>query len=237
MARENRPESTEPDPDILAELDAKEDFTEDDLRRLAIEVSKDAPPPEGVALGNHRFYSPKQTAPMSRMFADKKQILGMPPPACFKGLVREATPNSPAAAALYEGKFCGHDEPTMGIFDVVIDGTDVVEIGWVPDPDDEDQEYNIPLVVARAPGGEWHAIFRHQWEEGQATLEGFTREPLTPDELDALTESENRAKGRVSIGFEYPADATSADCVTWLTIDVLFEGEPAPVCIVNARLA
>lgn len=213
------------------------EMTEEDLRELMAEVEKDAPGPQGVKLGDHQFYTPEQNAPLSRMFAEKRQILGMPPPSFLKGIAREATKASPAAKALYKGEFCGHGEPTMGIFDIVIDGEEVLDVCAAIDPDDEDQEFNLPLLVVRKPGGEWIAIFRREWEENRATLEGVERTPLSKEELASLNAPDEPMRMRVSIGFEYPADANSPDCVTWLTIDALQEGQKKPGCLVDARMA
>lgn len=213
------------------------EMTMDELRELALEADKDAPAPEGVTLGNHRFCSPNQNAPISRMFAAKKQVLGMPPPSFLKGIAREATKASPAARDLLTGEFCGHGEPTMAIFDIVVDGADVLDVVPVFDPEQVEGEENPYLVVARKPGGEWVVLFRAEWQEDAQTLEGVERVPLDTEEIEALSQVDEPWLARVAIGFEYPADATSADCVTWMTIECIPEGEKDPGCLVDAPLA
>lgn len=187
----------------------------------------------GFTLGNHTFLHPSVNGPMSRHTAPKRQILGAPPPAYLEGLVREATKQSPAAKELLRGKFCGHSEPTMTVFDVVIDGTDMLEVSGIPDA--EDEERNVQLLACRVPGGRWVPLFRNTWEELQQTLEGVTPEPVSESEAEQLEVA--MMVGRVSIGFEYPCDATSRDTVTWLTVDVLFDGQKKPQCVVDAEMA
>jgi hypothetical protein len=217
--------------------ESEDKMTEEELRELMMEADKDAPPPQGITLGDHQFYAPNQNAPMSRMFAAKKQILGMPPPSFLSGIAREATKASPAAKALYKGEFCGHGEPTMGIFDIVIDGEELLDVCAAIDPEDVDRQFNLPLLVVRKPGGDWIAIFRREWEENRSTLEGVERKPLSKKELASLNAPDEPMRMRVSIGCEYPADATSPDCVTWLTIDAMEAGQKKPGCLVDAKMA
>jgi hypothetical protein len=193
-------------------------------------------PTRGFTLGDHTFLHPSQPGPMSRLSAKKRQILGAPPPTILDGIAREATAKSPAAKALFKGEFCGHGEPTMTIFDIVIDGVSELEISGVMDEDDPDNEQNLPLVVVRKPGDKkWTVLFRREWEERGAGLEGVKRTPLSPS--DASDVNEEIGLGQVSVGFEYPCDAESKDGVSWMTVDVLFKGEKSPTCIVNAELA
>lgn len=190
----------------------------------------------GFTLGDHTFLHPSVNGPLSRFEEAPSQIRNAPPPTYLEGRVREATLESPAARALLEGRFCGHGEPTMTVFDIVLDGEDVLELGASMDPDDPDMTQNLLALAVRRPGqSEWFPIFRRAWEDEQATLEGFTTSVLT--ESEAASISDDVAIGRVSVGFEYPCDADSRDCVTWMTIDVVFEGEEEPRCIVDAELA
>jgi hypothetical protein len=188
----------------------------------------------GFVLGDHTFLDPIENAPFSRLRAPKRQILGAPPPTYLDGIALQATPASPAAKALFTGQFCGHGEPTMTIFDIVIDGAETLEVGAIADPDDPAGKRNLPVLVARKPGSQWRILFRREWEEAQATLEGVEVAPLSPAELASVGSYGN---GRAAIGFEYPADATSRDVVSWVAIDVLFDGNSDPGCVVNAELA
>lgn len=163
----------------------------------------------------------------------ERQIRGAPPPTVLDGIVREATKSSAAAKALFKGEFCGHGEPTMTIFDVVIDGAEELDVSVIPNP--EDTGRNVIALVARKPGGPWVTLYKREWEEAQSTLEGVRPAPLTKAELAAVSSDVERA--RVAIGFEYPCDATSRDCVSWMTIDLLFATKKKPMCLVDSELA
>lgn len=188
----------------------------------------------GFQLGDHRFLHPSANGPLSRLEAPKRQIIGAPPPAILDGIARESTKKSAAAKELSKGTCCGHGEPTMTIFDIVIDGAEDIEISWIPDQGIE-EGLNPLVFVARTPGGAWVTLFRRQWEEAAATLEGITRKPLSTSEIKKI--DDDSAKARVAVGFEYPCDATSRDTVTWMTIDVLLAGDRKPRTVVSAELA
>jgi hypothetical protein len=126
----------------------------------------------GFVFGDHEFLHPSENGPLERIAAPKRQILGAPPPSYLEGIAREATNSSTAAKALRVGRFCGHGEPTMTVFDVVIDGGDIVEIGAIEDPGDSEQKRNLIALVARKPGSEWKTLFRREWE---VALEGLSR--------------------------------------------------------------
>ena len=191
---------------------------------------------EGFTLGDHTFLAPSEQASMDRWDAPKRQIVGAPPPACLDGLVREARPDSKAAAQLREGSCCGHGEPTLTIFDVVIDGQDEVEVSVIIDKKDTRQERNHLALVVRKPGTTaWTPIFRRAWEDRQETLSGVLFQPLTEQEQAAVSGDAMRA--RVSIGFEYPCDAGSRDEVSWVEIHALPQGADEPVCLISAELA
>ncbi len=189
----------------------------------------------GFKFGDHTFLDPAETGPMSRFSAKKRQILGAPCPSYLDGIVREATKNSPAAKDLFEGKFCGHDEPTMTIFDIVIDGKDQIDITGFADEETEEGG-NLMVFLARASGskGDWRVLFRREWEENQATLEGIEPEFLSDEEVAEL--EPDIVTVRVAVGFEYPCDAQSRDEVSWITIDILDPETNQPACVVNAEL-
>jgi hypothetical protein len=191
---------------------------------------------KGFTLGDHTFISPDQNGSLSRLDDPKKQIKGAQTPTYLAGLAVESTSKSPAAKALFKGEFCGHSEPTMTIFDIVIDGAEELEIGVAGDKRTiEDGE--MPLAfVARKPGSKtWTTLFHRDWADAAETLEGVKARTLTAKEVACI--HPDLQISRVSIGFEYPCDATSADCVTWMAIDILLKGEKKPICIINAELA
>lgn len=192
-------------------------------------------PKPGFILGDHQFLHPDVNGPLSRFDAPKRQIRGAKPPTYLDGLVRESTRASPAAKALFKGEFCGHGEPTMTIFDVVIDGTDILEIVAVTDEEVDVDGPNFVLLAVRKPKGQWYALFRREWEENATALARAESAIVQPDEID--DGATDLLTARVSIGFEYPCDAGSRDDVTWMTIDALEDGKRKPVCVVNAELA
>lgn len=225
--------------------------------------------------------------PESRHEEQPRQIRQAPPPACLAGMARESSRDSASAAVLMMGEFCAHGEPTMTIFDIVIDGAQVLEMAAILDDegeddegpegvasgkgtrpaaaddeadedeadeeeddegDDEDDEGmedepNIPLLAVRKPGtSTWYAVFRREWEERGEGLMELKRTALTADEVEQL-DAESMELVRMSVGFEYPCDAASAEDVSWMAIDVIFEeadeedeapGEPR--CIVSAEM-
>ena len=122
----------------------------------------------------------------------------------------------------------------MTIFDVVIDGAETVEVGAIVDAHDPNGERNLPVLLARKPGGEWKILFRREWEDARSTLVGAAQTPVSSSERSSVV---SYGLGRVAIGFEYPADATAVDEVSWVAIDVLLEGESDAGCVVNAELA
>lgn len=191
----------------------------------------------GFRLGDHTFLAPGEAGSLDRCEEPKRQILGAQPPTYLDGLVRESTVSSAAAKVLRKGDFCGHGEPTMTIFDLVIDGSTEVEVCVIMDKEVEEGA-NFPVVVARNPAtnSPWFVIFKREWEERQETLVGVCKEVLDEGQVGRL--DEERIVGSVSVGFEYPCDADDRDCVTWLAIDMLSKvfGRK-PRCIVSAELA
>jgi hypothetical protein len=188
----------------------------------------------GFQLGDHQFQDPAVAQPLQRLSAAKRQIRGALPPMYLDGVARESTKRSPAAQMLLKGKFCGHGEPTMTVFDIVVDSEIELEVNVALD-EMLSQGANPLVLVARRPKGKWVVLFRREWEENQVTLEGVRHKPLSKAEQKRFMDQP--MVGQVSIGFEYPSDATSRDCVSWLTIDVLERGKRKPVCAVNAELA
>lgn len=186
--------------------------------------------PKRFQLGDHIFREDVNEDPLARFSAPKRPIRGAVPPTYLDGLVVEATKKSPAAKALFKGEFCGHGEPTMTIFDVVIDGASEIELSAIADG----KNGNYLVVAVRTKRGKWFPIFRRTWEERASGLSGIKRRPVTKSEDAILTKGASPA--RVSIGFEYPSDADSRDCVSWVTIDIVAPGFRKPKCIVNAEL-
>lgn len=186
-------------------------------------------------MGDHQFLDPAKAAPLSRMTEPPRQILGAPPPNLFDGVLREANSESPAARELFKGHWRGHSEPTITIFDVVIDGVDQVEVGVIQESDDDQDNPNPRLLVVRKRNGNWITLFRREWGQSRATLENIPSAELTEAEIARIATFQGLA--RVVIGFEYPCDATSRDCISWITIHAQPSGQAEPVCLVDAELA
>lgn len=190
----------------------------------------------GFTLGDHTFVHPSVTAPLDRIGAPKKLIRGALPPTYLDGIARESGASSRAAKALFVGKFCGHGEPTMAVFDIVIDGEEVLEVAADIDPKHSTPTESYPLVLARKPNSKtWRVLFRRQWAERQNGLIDVVQRAPTAKELSRL--SLGTITGRVSIGFEYPPDAESRDSVSWLTIDALPQRGRKPMCLVNEEMS
>lgn len=202
---------------------------------------------KGFVLGNHQFFDPVEGSPGFRFDDPKKQILGAQPPTFLEGLVRESTKDSASAKQLLKGEFCGHGEPTMTVFDFVIDGAEELHIDGIFDDTlseeeiigDEDGNGGgagfVSLLAVRKPGGPWHIVFRREWESKQTMLEGVKAGKLSAAEAAKL--SGQPLIGRLSIGFEYPCDATSRDSVTWMTLDILEKGKRKPMSVIDIELA
>ena len=191
----------------------------------------------GFKMGNHVFLDPSVNGPLSRLRAPKKQIFGAPAPSYLAGLVREASKKSPAARELLKGRFCGHGEPTLTVYDVVIGVHEVLEISGVMDNRTLQDGDNPALVVVRVPEArsDWHILFDRSWSDGLRMLTGARQRRIKASEKREL--EKNKGLARVSIGFEYPCDAASPDDVSWLAIDALVEGGRKPECVVNAEIA
>jgi len=191
---------------------------------------------QGFVFGTHQFLHPSVNGPISRLHDPKRQIKGAPPPTYLDGLARESTDKSVAAAALHKGEFCGHGEPTMTIFDVVIDGDGDLEVDAIIDDACDENGANPLIVAARRQGqSDWHVLFERAWDERSMMLTDVRSRKLTSEEVEEL--GGEPLHGKVAIGFEYPCDAQSRDDVTWLTIDVLEDGKRKPTCIVDAEMA
>lgn len=184
---------------------------------------------KGFVLGDHTFLHPSVNGPLSRLNKPARQIRGAPPPMLLEGMTRDAGKASMAAKELLKGKFQGHGEPTIAIFDIVLEGEEELEIGAI----DGAEDGGYTLVAVRRPGGTWRAVYRAEWAAGQATLEGVQAKPVSAKEAAAMQTDE----GRVAVGLEYPCDATSRDSVTWITVDILPKGKRKPICVASAELA
>ncbi len=185
--------------------------------------------PGGFVFGNHQFLAPGERAPPRRP-GRAAPIAGAPAPACFAGMVRPAGAASPAAGALLRGDFCGHGEPTYTVFDVVLDGHDVVDVCV-----EHDDESEVRLVLCRAgPTHPWRVLFDAAWVEQGEGLIGLEAGPAGAEQVARITSHTER--GHAAVGLEYPHDAGSAEEVSWLTIHVRDPGGDETFTMVDAAL-
>ena len=191
---------------------------------------------QGFRMGEHVFLAAADDAPLSR-FADRRgrPLQGAIPPDYLADKVRVAARSGPAEL-LWSGRFCGHGEPTYGVFVLVCGECDTFELklaGSGP----SDRGATPPYVLARPTGRsvDWFPIYdlrRHPAAEGR-WLEGVEEPEI--DEIAYSPSGETRF--RVALGFEYPADCVSANDVSWYALgveaidgslrDIIFEGETA----------
>lgn len=186
-------------------------------------------------LGDHQFISPEENAPQSRLEQkNRRPIRGATPPSHLMGVAVEARGDGPSAA-LMNGEFCGHGEPTFTVFDIEIDGSRELEIAietddeLMLDEEDEDgEEGEAPIrrLLARSPGsdGPWTVIHDATWgvdDEGMRTF------PWCPPRVEVdsdgeiepvMTDDGEPHLARLSIGLEYPPDAQSAGDVSWVVV-------------------
>lgn len=209
-------------------------------------LDQDGQPPRGFVMGDHQFFDPAQNGSLDRYDLPPRQILGAPPPTCYAGIARESLENSPVNRLIRKGEWCGHAEPTFTAFDIVIDGHEEVEVSAILEPqpetdsegddDDDSGDGQLPqLIAARAPGGAWHALFRHAWTQGQNALREVAGTGCTPEESAQLDEATDLV--RAAVGFEYPCDAQSPDDASWMILDFLLKGEKKVVTVVHDELA
>lgn len=198
--------------------------------------------PTGFVFGDHQFYAPEERAPLKRP-ARKGPIKGASAPACFAGMLRPSTKASPAAGDLLTGGFCGHGEPTYTVFDVVLGGGDVVEVCV-----EHDEEGEVMLVLCREdaagalkPGARgakatspWRVLYDAAWVEQGEGLVGLEAGAAGAEQVARVNSQVER--GHMSIGFEYPADAESAEHVSWLSIHVRDPGGDETFEMVDAEL-
>ncbi len=203
-------------------------------------------------LGDHTFNPDDGTlmagddveAFLSRLEAPPKRILGAEPPSAFAGFCREAREDL-VSSALREGACCGHNG-AYTVFDVVIEGEDVLEILVLGEEglDDEDGEFEAPvLVLARPRGseGRWLVVFDPAWDSGGSptNMPDSPRLVDTPVSLDDEDLAQVREQpGKLSIGFEYPSEATSVNDVSWIAVHALpADGEaPEPFEVVSYEM-
>lgn len=197
--------------------------------------------PTGFVFGDHQFYAPEERVPFKRP-ARKGPIRGAPPPACFAGFVRPSTKASPAADELLKGEFCGHGEPTFTVFDVVLGGSDIVEVCV-----EQGGEQGISLVLCRPDSprgtppppadetpGAWRVLYDAAWLEQGEGLIGLEAGAAGAEQIARVNSQIER--GHVSIGFEYPADTESAESVSWIAIHVRDPGGDETFEMVEAEL-
>lgn len=199
--------------------------------------------PDGFKLGDHQFLEPGAAAPISRIFQkSRRPIRGAAPPRYLTGCVREVNPAAAigAAVCLVQGEFCGHGEPTYSVFDVVIDGKDVLEFCLREERRPKGPALVQVLVRPAGPNGNWTVIHHGGWfayHVPGATLPLSATEVPASEGTPAVGRDGRNTRFRVAIGFEYPADCGSADEVSWVAVAVRDAGGPTGEVVLDEELA
>lgn len=194
-------------------------------------------------MGDHVFLSPEVDGSLDRLLQERTGPLsGAIPPDYLKNKVRTPDPNGPASL-LWDGSFCGHGEPTYGVFDLAVDGAELFEIRMTG-YDEEGMIISPPYIEARIagrPGAEWFPIYdtrKHPastwvWADVVRREKNLTDDSKVfelvddPKVLDSLPVPElkpythekcNGSAFRVSVGFEYPVDCTGPNDATWFAL-------------------
>lgn len=165
-------------------------------------------------MGDHEFIEPGGSAPIDRMFAtNKRPIRGAIPPHWLHGIAFEAVPTGPARQ-LVDGAFCGHGEPTFGVFDIVMTGVPELELAL-------SEEAGSRRILARPAGGrEWVILHDSRWF---APSGGQNAPPTAPSAAAGsdIAPCKNHAgkvsRFRISVGYEYPVECQSENDVSWVT--------------------
>lgn len=174
--------------------------------------------PSGFRMGEHQFYAPGEPAPLDRGDAvNKRPIRGAIPPVWLKRIADEADPSGPGRF-LADGEFCGHGEPTFGVFDVVLDGQSELELAFL----ESESRMRVLARPARACGT-WTLLHDSNWFEysgGQPNLPSGRCVGDHPAAAPFQTTSGETARFKVAVGFEYPCECTSESDVSWIAVAV-----------------
>jgi hypothetical protein len=205
-------------------------------------------------LGDHQFITPEENAPISRLDQeDRKPIRGAAAPSHLAGVAVEARGDGPSAA-LMNGEWAGHGEPTFTVFDVEIDGSRELELAVETDEeideeemDEDDEGPMIRRVLARraGSGGPWTVLHDVTWGLDEQVGRSFPwcPEGLETDDDDEIqpvtTEDGEPETFKVSIGLEYPPDAQSVGDVSWVAVVAVgAAGEEEEVfCLMSEEMA
>jgi hypothetical protein len=115
----------------------------------------------GFKMGVHQFIHPEEDAPLDRF--EKKYdgpIPGAIPPDYLQSKIKKPNRKGPASL-LWDGSFCGHGEPTYGIFDLYVEGNELFEIRMTG-YDENGYIVGPPFIEARPAGNvekKWFPIY------------------------------------------------------------------------------
>lgn len=166
-------------------------------------------------MGEHEFLMPGEPASIERMFVkDRQPLRGAVAPAWLRGVATDFDPSGPAQN-IVDGSFCGHGEPTYGVFDIAIDGQRELELAIV-----EQDESRRVLVRRPGSGGVWTVLHDSAWfaDQGGAPAHPQGRTDVSiPDATPFTDEDEQPARFRIAVGYEYPVECQSESDVSWVT--------------------
>jgi hypothetical protein len=164
-------------------------------------------------LGDHEFHDPDETSSSIDAFTvgyPRRPIRGAAPPSFLAAFAVEAAADGPAAALL-DGEFCGHGEPTFTIFELALDGERNLNLSVPLEAGDE------PTVLARpaSGAGPWRKLFSvpEVFPFSGCDAGGEPPKPVADDQGQPIPL-------RAAIGCEYPSDASGVDEISWLAIAI-----------------
>jgi len=175
----------------------------------------------GFRLGDFEFPTGDGPFPMSRReMRPDRPILGALPPPWLAGCVRESKQAGPAAE-LWTGDWRGHGEPAYTVFDVMLSGSEWLEIAA------EEGDSGIGILMARPAGSssDWTVLYDLSWFNGSQRPAGPQRIPAERGVASPGPTGSTRLKA--ALGFEYPIDCTSVDEVSWIAVAFQEDGQPA----------
>ena len=190
--------------------------------------------PGGFRMGDYEFWPLDASGPIERE-PRRQPILGAPPPRHLAGFLREASVRNPSAAAglLIQQRFCGHNEPTYSVFDLITNPTSPWKMCYK-----EREQALHTLDVSPVGGGPWLRVFDRDWFNIGNPVVELPQSPVLIERSDGelvRAYEDDTAAYDIAFGFEYPAQCMSSDDVSWFALAVAAQGR-APIQIVSEEL-
>lgn len=187
--------------------------------------------PDAFRLGDFTFIVPGTRAALDRRnMRPQRPLLGADPPVWLDGLVREAVEQGPAEL-LWDGDFRGHGEPAYSVFDVIVEGSHLLDVCLL-----QNAEGESTLTVRPAnSSGRWHVLYKTSWFRTATQPAGS--ETLAPELCSPMAGPTDRTEMRMAIGFEYPIECTSRNDVSWVAVAIQEDGVAESVYLIDEELS